>query len=381
MTDEMPESGSVPGPAPAPPPSEPPPVSPPSEPPPVSPPSAPPPSTPVQPVAKPRIRPPSVPFGPRPPMPKPLLRTSEGKRVIFYVFILVAAALIMYGPWRKKGATKEGDLPDSTASVGPVVKIKRLEAPKPEAGGAGASREVPFHGMLDDVQDYTPLEPDFAYAYLVDYVQRLTDEELARLVEPKLGFQMVLDDPVAARGRIVRVIGMPITEWTPIRFDPDVRPATATGEDAWRAYIVDPSGTECYAVDLLEKPPAVELRRDVVEVEGAFLKVLSYNTKQGKERFIPFIVARQAKPVTEERLERPFRWDIAAVVAAGAFVLVLGGYAFWRSRHGDQPDPAKVAATVARMKERAQEARDKAAGPPPSTDVPGPAPAPNGGAV
>jgi hypothetical protein len=291
-------------------------------------------------------------------------------------------------PWRRPEVAANAERVTPIAPVGQVARIRpRFEPPKGEATAGG--REVAYHGMLESVVDYQSLEslpPDAAdtgYGVLKDHVSRLTDEETASQVVPDLDFEKILADPISARGKFVRLTGLQ-PEWEAKLFDPAVKPASEAGGDVWRGFVVDPSGTECYIVDVVETPPAATPRRDLIEVEGAFLKVVFYETQDGAKqaalffrkhdsnqdgvveksewegdaaefktadadgngrvipaeiacRRAPVIIARRASVVPEDRIVRPFRVDVLlACVAVGLFILLIIG-ALWRSRRGDRP--------------------------------------------
>jgi hypothetical protein len=264
---------------------------------------------------------------------------------------------------RLAGEEEESPTPFPTAKVKPVHDV----APTTTR----AANAAPFHGLLDDVVDFEPLEPDFAYATLSDYVQRLTDEEAARIIDPSVTCEALLARPKALRGRMVKVSGL-VIHWTAVRFDPDLKPTTASGEDAFRVTLVDVSGQECWQLDLFEPLPPLELRRTLVEIDAAFLKIVKYESKGGEPRNVPFLVARKLTVIPEERIERPFRVDVAmAVVCGGLLTLVVMYGALRRQKRGSMPSP------VDRLRRRQAPGTP---GPTPPTDVPGPTDAPPAGA-
>lgn len=156
----------------------------------------------------------------------------------------------------------------STTTAVPAATGIPTATAEPDRLGA-----VKFHGLLDAVSDHDDVAQNQAYAVLAAHVRRLSDEEARRIIRPDLDYGTILRDPKAARGEMVRVMGL-LVRFEPVRL---VRGAGPEGvEDAWRGWVVDTSGDEAWVFDSLAAPPAVELRRDLVQVEGAFLKVMRY---------------------------------------------------------------------------------------------------------
>jgi hypothetical protein len=300
----------------------------------------------------------------------PFLSTREGWRIMIYAgflvfFLIVGLVQIM----RAQVGQAERLAGEEEESPFPVAKVKPVHDVAPTTTRAASA--APFHGLLDDVVDFEPLEPDFPYATLSDYVQRLTDEEAARIIDPSVTFEGLLARPKALRGRMVKVSGL-VIHWTAVRFDPDLKPTTASGEDAFRVTLVDVSGQECWQLDLFEPLPPLELRRTLVEIDAAFLKIVKYESKGGEPRNVPFLVGRKLTIIPEERIERPFRVDVAmAVVCGGLLTLVVMYGALRGQKRGSMPSP------VDRLRRRQAPGTP---GPTPPADVAGPTDAPPAGA-
>jgi hypothetical protein len=173
---------------------------------------------------------------------------------------------------------------------------------------------------LEGVEDFGPLVPGPSYATLREYVDGLGAG--VATVDSSLTIEELLTCPAVHRGALVRVQGL-LIHAAPIRFDPLLPPRDGGAADAWRVLLVDPSGTECWVADLSEPPPAVEQRRDLVEVEGAFLQVLRYPSRDGTPRLAPLLVARRLVRVAEERLERPADIDLRLLIVGAGGGLVV----------------------------------------------------------
>lgn len=159
----------------------------------------------------------------------------------------------------------------ATGSATTTVTLPRSDAAPPRRAG-----EVKFMGLLDNVSDYDDVAQNQAYAALADWVRHLTDDEAAKIRRDDLDYEALLKNPAELRGEMVRIMGL-LVRFEPVRLVPGAGPAEV--EDAWRGWVVDTSGNECYIFDTLAAPPAVEPRRDLIAVEGAFLKIVRYETR------------------------------------------------------------------------------------------------------
>ena len=261
-----------------------------------------------------------------------------GRRAIFWCVILVAvAAMLQYwGPLRRLAgqasfpaeprsvtiAAVAGEPAGVTAGSDLAAEVPsgieaRPDAPLP---ADAARRRVLFHGLLESVSDYDDVAQNRAYAALAGHVWHLTEEEAKKIRRDDLGYEALVKNPSLYRGELVRRLGL-LLAFAPVRLVPGAGPQGV--EDAWRGYLVDTSGEECYIFDSLTKPPPVELRRDLVAVEGAFLKVVRYENVSGEERDAPFLLARQITPVEEGELERPFRYDYVAAALVGVMIVAF----------------------------------------------------------
>jgi hypothetical protein len=231
-------------------------------------------------------------------------------------FFLFLAALFVL--WRS------GVWPASPARGRPVPDEGKVAAFEPAAvtataGGAGDSPapatraaevlprpgEVRFHGLLDAVSDYDDIAQNQAYAALASHVRRLTNEEAARIRRDDLTFEKLMEATPEARrdmrGELVKVLGI-LIRFEPVRLVPGAGPEGVT--DAWRGWLIDPSGEECWVFDTLAAPPPVDLRRDLVAVEGAFLKIFRYETNQWRCPRCNGIDPLQVCPEDGARLEK-----------------------------------------------------------------------------
>jgi hypothetical protein len=196
-------------------------------------------------------------------------------------------------------ANDAGPQPAAPTSSATLVTLPRegLLPPTPPAERAGAVR---FMGLLDNVSDYDDVAQNQAYATLASWVQRLSEDEAARIRRDDLDYEALVKTPAPLRGELVQVKGL-LVRFEAVRLVPGAGPPDV--DSTWRGWLVDTSGDECYIFDTLAAPPAVEQRRDIISVEGAFLKVLRYENQAGETRDAPFLLARRVAQVQEEELQ------------------------------------------------------------------------------
>jgi hypothetical protein len=204
----------------------------------------------------------------------PFWLTIEGRRlVLFGVLGISLLVIFIFGNqiWYSKPANSSNE-----------NKINALEAAKfvPKENMPSNVELKPFEGMLDDVKDNTPLDDKMfkekGYAYLVHYLSSVKQEDLKQRSRV-LTYDDFLVDSDNMRGQFVAITGL-IIKSGPVRL-----PAPLPGglDIIYRSYIVDPSGSEGYIVDTIEKPADFALRRDLVRVYGIFYKIATYEGKKG----------------------------------------------------------------------------------------------------
>lgn len=96
--------------------------------------------------------------------------------------------------------------------------------------------------------------------------------------------------------------------------------------DVWRVVLNDGDGEDGIVVDLVEKPPAVETRRETVEVRGYFYRLVRFENKAGKRVTMPYLVARNMTVVPGEQ-RAVLRIDDPAMllVMLGIIAMVVWG--------------------------------------------------------
>jgi hypothetical protein len=185
-----------------------------------------------------------------------------------------------------------------------------------------------FEGLLDKVQDRSPVGQDMAYNTLLTYIARLSPSEISQRVNPRIKYKDLLLTPERYRGEIIRVEGF-LIYLRPYRLD--TNPADINVY--YSGMIGDPGSDEYFKFHIIEKPLerlitheetfGKNIFADQVRLEGAFLKIEQYpvDPRYGQgETYAPFLMGRT---ITKVQIEPP--------PGATQFKIVIGiltGFAF-----------------------------------------------------
>jgi hypothetical protein len=123
--------------------------------------------------------------------------------------------------------------------------------------------------------------------------------------------------------------------------------------DAFRAFITEADGSEGVVVDFLEQPPALELQRDVVDVEAVFYRLLRYENRKGEMVDVPYLIARDLRRL-DEAAPRKTVFDSMSMILIGAAVafLVVRIVRSMRSQKSGASPSAERAARLLRERAR-----------------------------
>ncbi|MFH0888209.1 MAG: hypothetical protein V1871_03265 [Planctomycetota bacterium] len=184
-----------------------------------------------------------------------------------------------------------------------------------------------FEGLLDDVKDKTAIEQDMAYNTLLQYVSRLSTDEISNKVKQEITYNALTTTPDKFRGEFIRCRGVLLY------LNPYSLKTNPAGVDIYYAgMIANPTNNEFYRFHTIDKPEQLfksldENRSfaDEVEVEGAFLKIAEYEVdpKFGEGyRYAPFIIGKKITRIIHPppKAAQTFQWLIAIIVG---IVLVL----------------------------------------------------------
>ena len=193
------------------------------------------------------------------------------------------------------------------------------EAPTVEVRVPRETVDERWEGTLAEAVDGQDFGESPGYRRLLEILSQKGEDELKQGVERQLDVADALAHPDAWRGKIVRVHGL-------VAWMQAVKLASPIGdsEDVYRALVTQPDGTAGVAVDFLHPPPAFEIQRDVIEVEGVFLRTVSYENKGGNAVEAPYLIARGLRLLDLNRAPRSTALEgLGKVLIAAAVVFLV----------------------------------------------------------
>ncbi len=143
---------------------------------------------------------------------------------------------------------------------------------------------------------------------------------------PDFDYEQALKTPDLQRAELVRVRGYVAKVWAQ-KLDRPVFEQT----DVWRVVLTENAdGDNGMVVDVMERPPAVDTMRDLVQLDSYFYRLIRYQNPQRKMVEMPYLLARSLKVVPEEG--RPTLGaslaDPANIVLLVAATAIFGWLAF-----------------------------------------------------
>jgi hypothetical protein len=225
-------------------------------------------------------------------------------------------------------------------------------------GEAQASEPIPvatprridtlFEGALVGARDGQDFAETPSYRRLLELVARFEDQELRDQARRELDMADAIAHPDAWRGEIVRVRGL-VAGLQAVRLSYPI----GERQDCYRAIVTEADGSEGVVVDFLEAPPEVELRRDVVEVEGVFYRTVRYENLRDTVVEAPYLIARRPRLLDQDALPRRTILDHLSKILIGAAVLFFVVRVLLSMRRARARAPRSEQASRA-LRERAQ---------------------------
>jgi len=189
-----------------------------------------------------------------------------------------------------------------------------------------------FEGMLDYVRDREKLLQDEPYNTLLKYIHSMTPEEISGKVNANITFNDLITNPKKYRGEIIRVSGV-VLYLNPYKYK--TNPAGV--EIYYEGILGEPVKGEKYRFHVIERPEAfktfdeVRSQADTGTVEGAFLKVVSYELAPAVQiarkktwEDAPFIIGRRLVKI---QLKEPgeitqFKYFVGAFAFFGIAIII-----------------------------------------------------------
>ena len=180
--------------------------------------------------------------------------------------------------------------------------------------------------------------------------------------EALMDYRAVIDDPDRFRGDVVRFRGVAV-QVIAQKLESSLWGLT----DIYRGFVMENDGSECVVFDCPDRPPDVRLRRDLVEVEGIFYRTVRYEDQKGRQREIPYILAKTVKVLTldDPNASSPFGNGLRKILLVLALALIVGGMIGYRFRRPARRTPPAPAGFREMFERKFEEERRKAQKPPP----------------
>ncbi len=288
--------------------------------------------------------------------------SGEKRRI---VFLLIALGFLAWWVFSSLLSLPDPDAPDSATEAppeagGPVnVSFERarlmledgetadtvkhkIEAEEAATSSAPETPEpdpiAPFvenRDVLATVEDRkVDVIEDDAYYYLLHQVASLSDDEIAKLADGKIGFDQLKADPAAYRGKFVTVRGRLLNSWQEVT---NRWPNKANAPWIWMFTLLD--GNKPIRVAVLDKEREYVVGSqggEPVEVTGAFFKVHAYlsESEENTQPFeMPFIIARRVRPIRGPTFIESYPYGTAyTAVGAIALTALVLAIALWRGK-------------------------------------------------
>jgi hypothetical protein len=139
------------------------------------------------------------------------------------------------------------------------------------------------HAFPKFVKDDDSHLPSFVYDHIAKKLRAFSADEIRGQTQEGFGHARCLEMPAAFRGRFWRVTGTVARIW--------VEPVPGGPVPELYGCVFYPERGAPVLVHLLEKPDILELYRDTVEIDGIFVKLLTY-ASEGREVAVPFFMAK-----------------------------------------------------------------------------------------
>ncbi len=248
--------------------------------------------------------------------------------------------------------------PNEIEDPAPLTQVP-VQVEEPAPGSEWRARlSTLFEGALTDSENGEAFEETPGYRQLLQLVSAYTPEDIRSRTETELAFGEALSDPDAWRGVFVHFRGI-VAGIETIR----LREPLLGRTDIYRATLTEADASEGVMVDLLDHPGDLDLQRDVVDVEGVFYRTVRFESKTGRMRVAPYLVARQMRRFDTASVPRKTifgGFELWVVLLAVAFIVVR--VLFSMNRRQSRRDSA---IDMGPIRDKAARARAEAASKPP----------------
>src|SRR5262245_2289738 len=191
-----------------------------------------------------------------------------------------------------------------------------------------------FGGAFVDTADTDNFRETPGYRRLIQVVSDHTPPASEAAATPVLfDRDLALRAPDLLRGQQFKVRGV-VSDHYAHKLDQAVFQVT----DVWRAFLTDQDGEGGLVVDVIDRPPLLEQRRDEVEFVGYFYRLVRYETKSDKVVEVPYLLAREVTVVPGAPRTGPGVGDPATlVILVGMAGMVVWGMVRVLRTHRSRP--------------------------------------------
>ena len=217
-----------------------------------------------------------------------------------------------------------------------------------------------FQGALRSAQDGADFAETPGYRRLLFHVRAMPPADFTSRVTGWLDWQDAVDHPERWRGEFVRVRGV-VARLEAVK----LHGQDAGIEDVYRGFISETDGTEPVVFDCVDRPPDVHVStavKDTLDIEGVFYRTVQFDSRDGKVRDVPYLVARSlAIQESSAKLQPPLVVAlevigvVAGSVAVGLAIVRWGG----RRSKRDRPRGSSQAGFREMFEARLRDGRDR----------------------
>ena len=250
------------------------------------------------------------------PEPTPFHRSPEFQRLIWFASLLVFVALfVVYLLQTTETAPSTASSGDQAESHAPALSPAELEARR-------AKIATLFEGSLTDTQNGDEFRESPGYWRLLQLLTSYTPEEVAQRATRRLDYASVMNEPDAWRGEFITVRGV-LSAMYAVKLKSKVFGI----EDVYRGFMTDADGENGLVFDLPSPPPAFEMRRSPIDIEGILYRTARYENEKGKMLVVPYVLARTMRVVASPKVG-----TAGFLKDHGGTLLVLMGLAIFTTR-------------------------------------------------
>jgi hypothetical protein len=245
----------------------------------------------------------------------PFYRTPEFGRFLWLVGVLCFVGVFGFLSSRDSEPETAG-VSQAAAKAPPAAQLQR---PAETAAERSLRISTAFEGALNDTQNGGDFEETQGFRTLLRSIANHRAEEIHERATETLDYAAAMRDPDAYRGRFVRARGLMAGMHTEKLTTPMLGIT-----DVYRGFLTDAEGEQGVAFDLTTPPPAYEMRREAVDIEGVFYRTVRYETASGRVVEVPYVVARNLTPVAENpTVTRSFLRDHFGTLLIGSALAIL----------------------------------------------------------